>query len=62
MNPSYGYGGFAADTADRTRTLFGQVMWYVAAGFGAAHRGLDLPRRPQRLPVLPAHLLPEQLR
>jgi hypothetical protein len=34
MNPSYSYGGFAADTADRTRALFGQVMWYVAATAG----------------------------
>jgi FtsH-binding integral membrane protein len=38
MDTSLGYGGFgAADTRDRTRTLFGQVMWYVAvtAGFFA---------------------------
>jgi FtsH-binding integral membrane protein len=38
MDTSLGYGGFgAADARDRTRTLFGQVMWYVAvtAGFFA---------------------------
>jgi FtsH-binding integral membrane protein len=38
MDTSLGYGGLgAADARDRTRTLFGQVMWYVAitAGFFA---------------------------
>jgi FtsH-binding integral membrane protein len=38
MDTSLGYGGLgAADGRDRTRTLFGQVMWYVAvtAGFFA---------------------------
>jgi FtsH-binding integral membrane protein len=37
MDTSLGYGGLGADTRDRTRTLFGQVMWYVAvtAGFFA---------------------------
>jgi uncharacterized protein len=38
MNPSYTYPGYApAAAGDRTRTLFGQVMWYVAvtAGFFA---------------------------
>jgi modulator of FtsH protease len=35
MNPSYSYGGGAATVgADRTRTLFGQVMWLVAASLG----------------------------
>jgi modulator of FtsH protease len=36
MNPSF-YAGLQAGTRDRTRTLFGQVMWYVAvtAGFFA---------------------------
>jgi FtsH-binding integral membrane protein len=44
MNPSYSYGGFAADTADRTRTLFGQVMWYVAATAGVFALGSYLGR------------------
>jgi modulator of FtsH protease len=44
MNPSYSYGGFAADTADRTRTLFGQVMWYVAATAGVFALGAYLGR------------------
>jgi FtsH-binding integral membrane protein len=37
MDTSLGYGGLGADARDRTRTLFGQVMWYVAvtAGFFA---------------------------
>jgi FtsH-binding integral membrane protein len=37
MSPSLSYGGLGADTRDRTRTLFGQVMLYVAvtAGFFA---------------------------
>jgi modulator of FtsH protease len=34
MNPSYSYGGGYAAGADRTRTLFGQVMWLVAATAG----------------------------
>jgi FtsH-binding integral membrane protein len=34
MNPSFSYTGLQADTRDRTRTLFGQVMWYVAAAAG----------------------------
>jgi hypothetical protein len=35
MSSSLRYGGIRADAKDRTRTLFGQVMWYVAgtAGF-----------------------------
>src|SRR3984957_19140406 len=45
MNPSYSYGGgFAAATADRTRTLFGQVMWYVAATAGFFALGSYLGR------------------
>jgi FtsH-binding integral membrane protein len=44
MNPSYSHGGFAADTADRTRTLFGQVMWYVAATVGVFALGSYLGR------------------
>jgi FtsH-binding integral membrane protein len=37
MSSSLSYGGLRADARDRTRTLFGQVMWYVAvtAGFFA---------------------------
>jgi FtsH-binding integral membrane protein len=37
MSSSLSYGGLGASTADRTRTLFGQVMLYVAvtAGFFA---------------------------
>jgi FtsH-binding integral membrane protein len=37
MSSSLSYGGLGASTADRTRTLFGQVMFYVAvtAGFFA---------------------------
>lgn len=34
MNPSYSYGGGYTASADRTRTLFGQVMWLVAATAG----------------------------
>jgi FtsH-binding integral membrane protein len=35
MNPSYSYGGgYTTAAADQTRTLFGQVMWYVAAAIG----------------------------
>src|ERR1700722_4038222 len=44
MNPSYSCGGFAAGTADRTRTLFGQVMWYVAATAGVFALGSYLGR------------------
>ena len=37
MNDSLAYGSYGAATADRTRTLFGQTMGYVAvtAGFFA---------------------------
>jgi FtsH-binding integral membrane protein len=46
MNPSLPYAGFEAGARDRTRTLFGQVMWYVAvtAGFFAlgSYLGRDL--------------------
>jgi FtsH-binding integral membrane protein len=46
MNSSLSYGGFPADAADRTRTLFGQVMWYVAAAAGffalGSYAGRDL--------------------
>ena len=34
MNPSFSYAGLQAGGRDRTRTLFGQVMWYVAATAG----------------------------
>jgi FtsH-binding integral membrane protein len=34
MNPSLSYNGLPAAAQDRTRTLFGQVMWYVAATAG----------------------------
>jgi hypothetical protein len=34
MNPSDSYGGFAAGAPDRTRTLFSQVRWYLAATAG----------------------------
>jgi FtsH-binding integral membrane protein len=35
MNPSYSVGGgYGTAAADRTRTLFGQVMWLVAASLG----------------------------
>ena len=37
MDSSLSYGGYGVTDRDRTRTLFGQVMWYVAvtAGFFA---------------------------
>ena len=44
MNPSYSQAGFGAATADRTRTLFGQVMWYVAATAGVFALGSYLGR------------------
>jgi hypothetical protein len=44
MNPSYSYGGVAAGPADRTRTLFGQVMWYVALTAGVFALGSYLGR------------------
>jgi modulator of FtsH protease len=34
MNPTFSYAGLQADSRDRTRTLFGQVMWLVAAAAG----------------------------
>jgi modulator of FtsH protease len=34
MNPSLSYNGLPAAAQDRTRALFGQVMWYVAATAG----------------------------
>jgi FtsH-binding integral membrane protein len=35
MNPSYSVGGgYGTAATDRTRTLFGQVMWLVAASLG----------------------------
>jgi hypothetical protein len=49
MGESLSYGGYGAATRDRTRTLFGQTMWYVAAtaGFFALGSYLAdiLPRR-----------------
>ena len=44
MNPSYSQAGFGAAAADRTRTLFGQVMWYVAATAGVFALGSYLGR------------------
>jgi FtsH-binding integral membrane protein len=46
MNPSFSYSGLQAEATDRTRTLFGQVMWYVAAAAGffalGSYAGRDL--------------------
>ena len=44
MNPSLSYGGLQADTRDHSRTLFGQVMWYVAATAGFFALGSYLGR------------------
>jgi uncharacterized protein len=44
MNPSFSYAGFEAGARDRTRTLFGQVMWYVAGTAGVFALGSYLGR------------------
>ena len=44
MNPSLSYGAFGAAARDRTHTLFGQVMWYVAATAGFFALGSYLGR------------------
>ncbi len=44
MNPSFYAGGLQAGARDRTRTLFGQVMWYVAATAGFFALGSYLGR------------------
>jgi FtsH-binding integral membrane protein len=44
MNPSFSYAGLQAGGRDRTRTLFGQVMWYVAATAGVFALGSYLGR------------------
>ena len=44
MNPSLGYGALGVTAADRTHTLFGQVMWYVAATAGFFALGSYLGR------------------
>ena len=44
MDPSLSYRSFGATAADRTHTLFGQVMWYVAATAGFFALGSYLGR------------------
>jgi len=44
MSESLSYGGYGAATQDRTRTLFGQTMWYVAATAGFFALGAYLGR------------------
>jgi FtsH-binding integral membrane protein len=44
MGESLSYGGYGAATQDRTRTLFGQTMWYVAATAGFFALGSYLGR------------------
>jgi FtsH-binding integral membrane protein len=44
MGESLSYGGSGAATRDRTRTLFGQTMWYVAATAGFFALGSYLGR------------------
>jgi uncharacterized protein len=45
MSGSLSYGGYGTAARDRTHTLFGQTMWYVAvtAGFAlGSYRGRNL--------------------
>jgi FtsH-binding integral membrane protein len=44
MNPSFSYAGLQAGSRDRTLSLFGQVMWFVAATAGAFALGSYLGR------------------
>jgi FtsH-binding integral membrane protein len=44
MGESLSYGGYGTATGDRTRTLFGQTMWYVAATAGFFALGSYLGR------------------
>jgi FtsH-binding integral membrane protein len=44
MNESVGLGSVASPARDRTRTLFGQTMWYVAATAGFFALGAYLGR------------------
>ena len=42
MSESLSYGGYGTAARDRTRTLFGQTMWYVAVTAGFFALGLAL--------------------
>jgi modulator of FtsH protease len=44
MSESLSYGGYGTAARDRTRTLFGQTMWYVAATTGFFALGAYLGR------------------
>ena len=44
MSETYAYPGYGAASPDRTRTLFGQTMWYVAATTGMFALGAYLGR------------------
>ena len=44
MSESLSYGGYGTVARDRTRTLFGQTMWYVAATAGFFALGAYLGR------------------